>query len=156
MQYFEVHTPVAMHNTTGRAVPLTWLLLHSQSTVDLIANAKMLLNIRKMRVKDAIRVQCNSRVNIVDRVGDLPGYNTLWYEPTGISNIISISSVTKTCRVVFNSKGKNCFRMILTDREVRLQLSPNGLYYFNATDIYNIILILNTVLENRKGFIQRG
>ena len=32
-QYFEVHALVAMHNTTERAVPLTWLLLDSQSTV---------------------------------------------------------------------------------------------------------------------------
>ena len=43
-----------MHNNTGRAVPLTWLLLDSQSMVDLIANAEMLVNIRTVRGKDAI------------------------------------------------------------------------------------------------------
>ena len=37
-QDFEVHAPVTMHNNTGRSVPLTWLLLNSQSTVDLIKN----------------------------------------------------------------------------------------------------------------------
>ena len=46
-QYFEGHAPVAMHNTK-RAVPLTRLLLESQLTLDLIANAKMLVNIRKV------------------------------------------------------------------------------------------------------------
>ena len=29
-RYFEGHAPVVMHNTTGRVVPLTWLLLGSQ------------------------------------------------------------------------------------------------------------------------------
>ena len=43
-----------MHNATGRAVLLKWLLLDSQSTVDLIANPKMLLNTRKVQSEDAI------------------------------------------------------------------------------------------------------
>ena len=45
---FEGHTLIAMHNATGRAVPLTWLLLDSQLTIDLIANSNMLVNIRKV------------------------------------------------------------------------------------------------------------
>ena len=49
-----------MYNTTGRAVPFIWILLESQSTVDLIANPRMLLNIRKVRSEDAICVHCNS------------------------------------------------------------------------------------------------
>ena len=57
-------------------MPLTWLLLDSQSTVDLIYNTRMLLNIRKVRSKDAIRVHCNSRFKVMDRVGNLPGYRT--------------------------------------------------------------------------------
>ena len=73
-----------MHNDTGRAVPLTWILLDSQSTVDLISNPRMLLNIRRVRSKNAIRVHCNSEVKVVDRIGELPGYGTVWYKPTGI------------------------------------------------------------------------
>ena len=66
-----------MHNTTSHAVPLTWLILDSQSTVELIANAKMLVNIRKVRGEDAIKVHCNSRINILDMVGDLSVYETV-------------------------------------------------------------------------------
>ena len=90
---------------TTPPVPLTWLLLGRQSTVDLIANPKMLLNIRKERGEDAICMHCNSGVKIVDRVGDLPGYGTVWYEPTGIANILSMSRATKKFRVVFDSEG---------------------------------------------------
>ena len=63
---------MTMHNATGRAVTLTWILLNSKSTVDLIANPKMLVKPRKVRGEDAIRVHCNSGVKIVDRVGELP------------------------------------------------------------------------------------
>ena len=106
-QYFELNAPVAMHNATGWAVPLTWILLDSQLTVDLIANPKMFLNIRKVQSKDAIRVHCKSGVKIVDRVSDLPGYVTVWYKPTGIVNIISMLRATKKFRLVFDSEGGN-------------------------------------------------
>ena len=86
-RYFEGHTSVSMHNTTSHVLPLTWLFLDSQLTVDLIASAKMLVKIRKVWVEDAIRVHCNCGINIVNRVGDVPGYGTAWYEPTGFANV---------------------------------------------------------------------
>ena len=46
--------------------------------------------------------------------------------------------------------------MVLLDREVRFQISPNGLYYFGAADRENSVLLLNTVSENQEGFTQRG
>ena len=154
-QDFEGHTPVAMHNSTRRAVPLTWILLKSQSTVDLIENPRILVNIRKVWVEDAIRVHFNNGFKIVERVGDLPGYGTVWYEPTGIANVFSMSRATKKFLVVFDSKGGNFFRMVLPDMEIRFQIRPNGLYYFDATDRENSILMLNTVSENREGFTHR-
>ena len=119
---------MVMRNNTGQTVPLTWLLFDRQSTVDLIANPRMLLNIRRVRSEDAIRVHCNSGVKVVDRIGKLPGYGTVWYEPTGIANILAMSRETKNFRVIFDSEGRNLFRMVLPDREVKFQLSPNGLY----------------------------
>ena len=53
-QYFEGHAPVAMHNTTGRTLPLTCLLFYIQLTEDMIANPKMLVNTRKVRGENAI------------------------------------------------------------------------------------------------------
>ena len=106
-QYFEGNAPMAMHNATGKAVPLTWIPLDSQLTVDLIANPKIMLNISKVQGEDAIRVYCNSGVKIVDRDGDLPGYGNVWYKPTGITNILSMSRTTKKFWVVFVSEGGN-------------------------------------------------
>ena len=113
---FERHTTVVMYKDTKRAVPLTWLLLDSQSTVELISNPRMLLNIRRVRRKDAICVHCNSGVKVVDRIGEIPGYGTVWYEPTGIANILSMSRVKNKFRVIFDSEVGNCFKVVLPDR----------------------------------------
>ena len=91
----------------------------------------------------------------MDRIGDLPGYGTVWYEPTVIANIMSMSRVTKKSRVIFDSEGGNFFMMVLLDREVKFQLSCNGLYYFDATDRENSVLLLKTVSENKEGFTRR-
>ena len=73
--------------------------------MDLIANPRMLLNIRRVQSKDAIRVHCNSEVKVAERIDDLPSYGIFWYEPTDITNIISVLRVTKKFWVIFNSEG---------------------------------------------------
>ena len=44
--------------------------------------------------------------------------------------------------------------MVLPEREVRFQWIPNRLYYLNSVDIESSVLILNTVSENREGFMR--
>ena len=66
-----------------------------------------------------------------------------------------MSRVTKKFWVIFDSEGGNIFRMVLPDREVIFQLSPNGLYYFDAAERENIVLLLKMVSENREGSTQR-
>ena len=56
-----------------------------------------------------------------------------------------MSRATKKFRVIFDSEGGNFFRVVLRDREVKFQLSTNGLYYFDAADRENGVLLLNTV-----------
>ena len=68
-----------MRNNTKRAVPLTWLLFYSQSTMDPIGNPRMLLNVRRLRRKDAICIHCNSRLKVMDRIIELTGYGIVWY-----------------------------------------------------------------------------
>ena len=71
----------------------------------------------------------------MNRVGNLPGYGTVWFKPTGITTILSVYRTMKKFRVVFDSESGVFNRMVLLDREVIFQLNPNGLYYFYATDI---------------------
>ena len=75
---FEGHVSVSLHKNSGRTVSLMWILLDSQSTVDLIAKANMMVNIRKVRDEDAILAHCNSGMKVVNQAGDLPGYGNFW------------------------------------------------------------------------------
>ena len=74
---FKEHAPVFMHNNTRSTVPTTWLILGTQSTVYLIANSEILVNIQTVHDKDMIRVQCNSGKKVVNQVGEFPGYGTV-------------------------------------------------------------------------------
>ena len=66
-----------------------------------------------------------------------------------------MSRATKKFHVVFNSEGGIIFRMVLPDRELRFHIIPNGLYHFDFADRENIVLLINTLLENREGFTQK-
>jgi len=68
-----------------------WILLGSQSTVDMICNPKVLQNVRQ--AKHHLVLQCNAGAALVTVKGDLKGYGTIWYHPTGIANILSLNNV---------------------------------------------------------------
>ena len=57
--------------------------------------------------------------------------------------------------MVFDSEGRNVFRMVIPHREVIFQLSLNRLYYFDVANRENSVLLLNTVSENQEGFRRR-
>ena len=68
------------------SIPSSWILLDSQSIVDVFCNVKMLGNIRE--VKWQLVLHCNAGTVLVTMKGDLKGYGTIWYHPTGIANIL--------------------------------------------------------------------
>ena len=61
-----------MKQSKESAVSKDWILLDSQSTVDVFYNACLLRNIRK--VNQTLDIHCNAGVVSTDMVGDLPGY----------------------------------------------------------------------------------
>jgi len=63
-------------NTSDKAaIPDSWILLDSQSTVDMFKNKKLLKNIRD--AKKALSLHCNAGIAMVNKIGDLPGYGTV-------------------------------------------------------------------------------
>jgi len=72
-------------------IPSSWILLDSQSTVDVFCNSRLLSNIRE--AKRQLVLHCNAGTVLVTMTGDLKGYGTVWYHPTGIANILSLNNV---------------------------------------------------------------
>ena len=73
-----------------------WCLLDNQLTCNEFINGKYLSNIRYAPDRKYLRVHCNAGVTHTNKIGDLLGYSDpVWYNPQGISNILSLGLVHK-------------------------------------------------------------
>jgi len=71
----------------------TWILLDNQSKIDVLHNKDLLRNIRKSDIE--MKIHCNPGISKKNMVGDFPGYGTVWYHKSGISNIFSLANAIK-------------------------------------------------------------
>ena len=126
----------------------TWLLLDSESSINIISNSSIVTNIQ--RSPNTIILHCNTGSRQVECTTDLNGYARVWYGYKAIANIPSLSHSTREYRVAFDSIEVNCFRLMLPGREVVFNVSDNGLYFHDTVD--RAIVLTNMVEENCEGF----
>jgi len=129
------------------AIPKTWILLDSQSTVDVFSNAKLLTNI--CDVKRCLTLYCNVGKAIITKKGDLKGYGTVWFYPDGIANILSLSNVQKKHRMTYDSTLNEGFLVFKTDGTARsFRPSKKGLFFSDVkSDIAHAFI--NSVDNNK-------
>ena len=131
-----------MNNKAG--IPESWILLDSQSTVDVFMNKKLLRNV--CVAKEPLPLHCNTGVATVNKVGDLAGYGTVWYYENGIANILSLNNVKKKYRVTYDSTASGCFGVHKADGTKRVfKPSKKGLFYSTVND--DIVLV--TTIEDK-------
>ena len=90
------HTVQALHTrfkATGRMINMQWVLLDSGATLHLFTNGKLLQNIRKAPNGDSITVNTSGGPVTTCLQGDLPGIGSVWYQPDGIANVLSLALV---------------------------------------------------------------
>jgi len=73
--------------------PDTWVLLDNQSTVDVFFNESLLENIHDS--VSSLYIHCNAGVATVNKVGDFPGYEIVWFHLDGFANILSLAHVNE-------------------------------------------------------------
>jgi len=130
----------------GRNIPATWILLDNQSTVDIFKNKALLSNIRE--VQGTMTVHCNAGTRVTKMQGDLPGYGTVWYDPKGIANILSLRQVRKKYHVQYDSGKDDAFLVTKPDgKQFRFMQSTGGLYVLDTADSSGVVLV-NTVADN--------
>ena len=111
-------------------IPDSWILLDSQSTVDIFMNKKLLKNIHD--AKKELSLHCNAGVTTVDKVGDLPGYGMVWFYEDGIANILSLNNVKKNYHVTYNSIACDCFEVHKVDSTKHVfKPYKKGLFYLS-------------------------
>jgi hypothetical protein len=140
-----------VEHVSRQEIPKTWVLLDSQSTVDVFHNSELLTNIRS--VSRGMRINSHGGTSITNQQGDLPGYGTVWYDPAGIANILSLSKVKQKFRVTYDSAASDTFIVHKpggTDR----QFSPAamGLYFFDTAMTPEANVLVTTVAEKSSNY----
>ena len=74
---------------------------------------------------------------MVKQEGIFPGLGKVWYYPESISNILSLVHLAKKRRVKFDSGDDNKFKILNENDDTIMEFlqSPNGLYYFDTSNI---------------------
>ena len=124
---------------------MEWVLLDSQSTIDVFVNHRLLKNIR--RIDQYMYIHCTTGVTRTNLVGELPGYGTVWFHPDGIANILSLSRVRTKYRITFDSDKNNEFIVHKPDGSTRnFKESNRGLYYHDTSTVVTGVLEAGMVL----------
>ena len=159
--YDEVHATVTPDNKKG-TIDKSWILLDSQSTVDLFWNLMLLKNIR--RTSNKLVVMYNAGKIHTNLVGDLPGYGTVWYYQDGISKILSLNRASSALHVQYDSNINDTFMVWKNDgTSRRFTSASNGSYYCNPKEIHGLLLAIteldldqiDTIRNNMEIYNQR-
>ena len=70
-----------------------WLLLDSQSSVDHFCNAAYVINICKAAY--TLHLSTSGGNTSTDKEATVPGYETVWFDPNGLTNIYSLANMVK-------------------------------------------------------------
>ena len=85
-----------------QALPDTWLLIDSCSTIDIISSPGLLHGIHK--VSTPIQICCNAGVTILDQMGFLGDYpRPVWFNPHSGANIMSMFNISQLYHLSMNT-----------------------------------------------------
>ena len=136
-------------------VPPHWVLLDSQATVSIFSNKKLITNITKVATSMTIRGLCGKRTTNLQ--AQVKNYGTVWYDPGGWVNILSMHQVKRAHSIHFNSVKEDEFivRAILTGEVTDIfRPSPEGLYYTSwpSAPFTHGSVLVSTVKDNKTSY----
>ena len=105
-----------------------WVLLDSQSTIDVFVNADLLKNIQ--RFDKSIRIHSQAGMSVVNEIGDYGPIKNVWLDRNRIANILSLSKMLEWgYKMKLDSLKGNHFRVGPGNSKLIIfDLSPKGLY----------------------------
>jgi len=140
-------------NTTANPMKLhDIILLDNQSTVDLFCNRKFVSHVWK--TKHSMTVHGNGGTLTTNMKAHVDNYGDVWYDPSAITNILSLKNVCNKYRVTYNSNAEGAFIVHKPDNtDVHFVMHANGLHYHN-TDNRQLSFVM-TVEEQSVGYSKK-
>lgn len=142
------------------AIPRTWILLDSQSTVSIFNNKDFLTNIRESQTPCNLWSNGGGKERIT-QVGDLTNFSTIWYSPHSLANILALADMRRQNRVTMDTAVEPA---IIVHRkngtEMKFKEFHLGLYYYDVTKAKNnstnvTPYCLVQTVENNKSLFHR-
>jgi len=152
---FTFHMQHSINNDTKKPtdkssnhIPMDWILLDNQSTIDIFTNSSLLKNIRESPTP--LKILSTGGITYTNLIGDLPGYGQVWYHPQGIANILSLSNlIKKGYKITYSSSDSNTFDVTKHDGTVKVfKQSDSGLFFLDTKQYVGTTLV-NTVNDNQ-------
>jgi hypothetical protein len=141
---------VMLSQANDAQIPKTWILIDSQSTIDLFCNKSLLEGVRSTK-SSRLSVSCNAGNRIVTKEGDLKGYWRVWFDPRAIASILSLRNVRERFPVSYNmdSDGNGAkFTVHLPHGSIMdFVESKQGLYYFDTEGSNQGFVFVNTIAD---------
>ena len=139
----------------GNAEMRNWVLLDSQSTVDLFCNPKLVTDIREE--DDQLILATNAGNLITNQKATVPGYGKVWFKEEAMTNVFSLANMEKRHHITYDSAKESAF-IVHTDKgPLRFEKGPENLYYFTLKHLtINVeAQVVQTVEENKSFYTDR-
>jgi len=80
-----------------------------------------------------MEIYYNAVVTSTNQVGDLKGFGMVWFNISGIANILLMAKVEKLFRITYDSKsGEGSMVPKYNGSTRRIKIPNRGLYYYNT------------------------
>ena len=135
----------------GKHCHSEWLVGDSGAGCSIIANPKLLTNIRD--APHSLTIHCNSGRMVTKQIGDLKGFGVVWYHPGGIANIVALCEIAKKHRVTMDSSVDNALYVHKDDGTMRrFVCTKSGVYCCNLRDKNKYVFNITTIEQQEEQY----